>query len=254
MDAKYPTYLEKLEDNLLHPFSAPARLQFASGRGSELKDGKYPAKIRALHSSSALVVNVFDYWTLIDKSIWTSILDLPYPLVTIDYECTPPMPTGKAPPNPDVVLALANNQLIAIESKFMEWTEPTDATFENAYFEGNINYWTNLGLSRCQLLADQYRDKTARPFVYLNAPQLLKHALGLANTLGTGFELWYIYFDFDEPMSDTHKDEIDKFKSLLDVELQFKAFRYQEIVSKLALQAVGAESDYLKTLRERYCL
>src|SRR6185312_1674266 len=52
-------YCAVLADNLRRPLRAPLRAAFANGGGSELKN-----KMRALHSSSALAVNFFDYWTI----------------------------------------------------------------------------------------------------------------------------------------------------------------------------------------------
>jgi len=57
-------YLPCVEDNLFRPMSPGARTTFDRGSGSELKDRNgVPAKMRAVHSSSALAVNVFDYWS-----------------------------------------------------------------------------------------------------------------------------------------------------------------------------------------------
>jgi len=55
-------YTCRLEDNLYTPFSEQTEQEFRKGKGDELGvDGK-PGKMQALHSSSTLVVNVFEYW------------------------------------------------------------------------------------------------------------------------------------------------------------------------------------------------
>ena len=51
-------YVAGVEANLYRPLSEQARQAFETGAGSELR-----WRMRALHSSSALVANVFDYWT-----------------------------------------------------------------------------------------------------------------------------------------------------------------------------------------------
>ena len=51
-------YVPEAGDNLHRPLSNPARLAYERGAGSELS-----GHMRALHSSSALADNLFDYWT-----------------------------------------------------------------------------------------------------------------------------------------------------------------------------------------------
>ncbi len=57
-----PGYAARLADNLFRPLSYRVQGEFGGAAGQELVDGKdgKPAKMRALESSSALVVNVFD--------------------------------------------------------------------------------------------------------------------------------------------------------------------------------------------------
>lgn len=56
-------YLYDLTDNLFEPLSDENLIYYGSGDGNETKDGKIRlAKMKALHSSSALVVNMFQYW------------------------------------------------------------------------------------------------------------------------------------------------------------------------------------------------
>lgn len=53
-------YTEKLEDNLFHPLESEVREYFEGGDGGELTTtpGNTP-KMHAVHSSSALTVNIF---------------------------------------------------------------------------------------------------------------------------------------------------------------------------------------------------
>jgi hypothetical protein len=56
-------YLSDVNANLRASLSKRTECEFMNGSGSELVDTPTrPAKMRALHSSSALAVNVFDYW------------------------------------------------------------------------------------------------------------------------------------------------------------------------------------------------
>ena len=56
-------YLYDLTDNLFEPLSDENLIYYDSGDGNETRDSKTRlAKMKALHSSSALVVNMFQYW------------------------------------------------------------------------------------------------------------------------------------------------------------------------------------------------
>ena len=64
-------YVRDVEDNLWQPLSTRARQGFEREAGSELS-----GHMRALHSSSALAVNFFDYWTNRDKTPILSALGI----------------------------------------------------------------------------------------------------------------------------------------------------------------------------------
>ncbi len=55
-------YTRCLNDNLFVPLSHKSGAEFGSGSGDELGSENTRGKMQALHSSSALVVNVFEYW------------------------------------------------------------------------------------------------------------------------------------------------------------------------------------------------
>jgi hypothetical protein len=58
-----PTYTRELDQNLFLSLSPLAREQFENGDGNEINgETSNPAKMQALHSSSALGVNIFQYW------------------------------------------------------------------------------------------------------------------------------------------------------------------------------------------------
>src|SRR5688500_7991905 len=64
LDIDSASYLNTVDVNLRQPLSEELRLAFSRGDGGELLDtAKKRANMRALHSSSALAVNVFDFWT-----------------------------------------------------------------------------------------------------------------------------------------------------------------------------------------------
>ena len=56
-------YTTKLIDNLFMPLNEKSRQEIEGGDGGELKSkADSPAKMQALHSSSAIGINLFDYW------------------------------------------------------------------------------------------------------------------------------------------------------------------------------------------------
>ncbi len=248
-------YLATLDENLCQPLSSGALAAFDQGNGSELQDrGTSPAKMRALHSSSALAVNVFDYWTEGDCTPLTAALE-------IGDAANPPVfekkfPTGLPgnPPNLDVVLTLKSGVTFAVESKFTEWLTPKSGarpSFKEKYFESDEGVWRNVGLSECQSLAQDVQRGTER-FMHLDAPQLLKHALGLAKQTGRDFSLCYLYFDWSCPESDIHRHEVDRFASRVSGEVRFRSVSYQDLVSRLRRTCGPEHEAYLEYLLGRY--
>ena len=63
-----PVYTVSLDNNLFQPMDIDVLNSFKKGDGNEVKGTPgSPAKMQALHSSSALSVNVFQYWKKINK-------------------------------------------------------------------------------------------------------------------------------------------------------------------------------------------
>jgi hypothetical protein len=247
-------YLPNIEDNLFCQMTTQSRSAFERGSGSELVDTKNrPAKMRALHSSSALAVNVFDAWGEHDTKPLTSVLGLGDEITSIAFEEQYPTGLRGIPPNIDVALTLRTGHIIGIESKFSEWLTAKPATtkpFKPAYFPEGAGLWRSKGLPDSQQLAELIH-KGTEEFVYLNVAQLMKHALGMANNLGDRFSLFYVYYDWPGIESDAHHLEIQRFSQFVGTELRFKAFSYQE-VCRLLVQDGTSDEGYLDYLRDRY--
>src|SRR3990170_6972930 len=60
-----PTYASTLKDNLFEPLEPEVRKSFERGDGKEIKGN--PAKMQAVHSSSAMGVNILQYWQKIGQ-------------------------------------------------------------------------------------------------------------------------------------------------------------------------------------------
>jgi len=248
-------YLADVADNLFRPLSAAALADFEEGGGAELKDRPHaPAKMKALHSSAVLAVNVFDYWTDRDCAPLLQALGLREPLrAPLSFERK--LPTGLTgdPPNLDVLLELESGVLIGIESKFTEWLSrkrPGRVLFKPKYLEDGAELWSRNGLPRCQsLVADLISG--AEIYRTLDAPQLLKHALGLAVNSPSAFALYYLYYDVPCPASKTHCEELLAFGEKVGAELRFEPLTYQELFRRLSGSG-RADADYLAYLQSRY--
>ena len=247
-------YVRTVEENLFQPFNDSTRIAFERGSGSELQDtDSRPAKMRALHSSSALAVNFFDQWIGIDDLPLRSALDLRAKISSIAFEEQCPTGLGGIPPNLDVLLKLADGHVVGIESKFSEWlTKKTKAQepIKVKYFASDTGRWSALGLPKAQQLAEQiYAGETH--FDHLDAPQLLKHALGLATQFGQRFSLAYVFLDWPGPESDIHRAEIVRFSSSIDESLQFSAKTYNDLLDFLTDDG-RTDTEYLRYMGERY--
>ncbi len=84
-------YLTDVASNLLRPINSKTRLAFEKGSGSELQDTPTrPAKMKALHSSSALAVNIFDSWVSRDKSALQAALRVDREISSVAFEARKP--------------------------------------------------------------------------------------------------------------------------------------------------------------------
>jgi hypothetical protein len=252
-------YLDKVEDNLFLPMSPTTLAHFSAGSGGELLDAaSRPAKIKALHSSAALAVNVFDYWTRHNAAPLAMAFGFTGAgegaIREIGFERQYPTGLAGNPPNLDVAIRFGSGLTVAIESKFTEWMmpkpTPTEA-FRPAYFPAAAPLWSGLGLPRCQHLAESVAAGSAH-FRWLDVPQLVKHALGLATASRRRFSLHYLFFDAPGSESCLRRDEINRFTTLVGQETRFTARSYQELFNDVGTYATTADKAYLDYLGERY--
>jgi hypothetical protein len=188
-------YVGSVEDNLYRPLSQTTRLALERGGGSELRPsrGGLP-KMAALHSSAALAINVFDDWTGRPLSPLAAALHLDKSPDRFAFEATFPTGLKGTPPHLDLAFFGPGNAVVGVESKFTEWLtpkSPNKLSFRPEYFPERAPLWSAVGLAQAQRLADAMRSGE-EGFRYLDAAQLLKHMLGLANVLGTKASLLYL--------------------------------------------------------------
>ena len=242
-------YVDDVEDNLWKPLSAHARTAYERGAGSELKE-----HMKALHSSSALVANFFDYWTDRQKAPLLSALGIDADdIQSLDFEARYPTGLGGTPPHLDVAITFGSGAVIGVESKFTEYlgrSTTGKSSFEPSYFPSSGGLWVSKGLSQCQALAEELHGQQHR-FEFLDPWQLLKHTLGLATHSGANFSLWYLYYDCLGERSEAHKREIQSFASYVGEEIRFKALTYQEVYHHLQ-ESDQPDPEYLDYLCARY--
>jgi hypothetical protein len=244
-------YTLDLSDNLFAPLSEATRAEFSSGDGGELGGLDRRGKMQALHSSSALACNVFDYWRNRDRSLLAAALRLPSGIRGIEFERKFPTGLPGNPPNMDVVLSLDDGLIVAIESKFLEpYGSRHVQGFKDAYFRTKPGLWGRSGYSECQRLAFRlFSGETV--FRWLHAEQLLKHILGLA-AAKKPWELLYLWYEVPEPASE-HRAEAEVFAGIARSDgIAFRSMSYQSLFVEMQAQAGGPENEYLAYLGERY--
>ena len=207
-----------------------------------------------MHSSSALAVNFFDYWTDRDKTPLLSALGInPEGGDSLDFEAQCHTGLVGTPPHVDVAITYSTGFVVAVEGKFIEHLKRSTrgkSNFTMAYFPKSNGRWTGKDLPACQSLAEELWAEELRGgrqrFECLDPRQLLKHALGLATQLGNRFSLYYLYYDWPGDRLEAHRREIDLFDEWVGDEIRFKALTYQEVFEKLR-DSGQANTEYLET-------
>ncbi|SEK12869.1 hypothetical protein SAMN05192539_106127 [Paraburkholderia diazotrophica] len=258
-------YVASVTENLWKPLSPEAMAAFEDGKGSELRDSERgPAKMRALRSSSALCVNVFDYWSGRDCRPLMTALGLEQADDILRFEARYPTKlsltnTTNSPPHLDVAIRLCSGVTAGVESKFTEWLDRRQPevdkpqqkkSFPKYLADGRV-LWAEEDLPHCQSLVESI-DAGTEHFTHLNAPQLLKHALGLGTQCGRQFSLYYLYYDWPCAQAFIHRDEIARFDANVGAEIRFVALTYQELFKRISEGASDADNAYLGYLGRRY--
>lgn len=264
---EYRDYLARYEANFIHKLHQDIIDAYCTGAGSEIppenddvRDFRWhgqkmvPAKMQAIHSSSALVCNAFGYWhDQRDKSPLQMALGCSSPIESIKFEDRKPTGLSGIPPHLDVVL-YCGKMVHAIESKF---SEPYQEE-KKKILMGSKSYapslWSDKGLRNCANMVNLINDgKLNGKFKYLSANQLLKHALGLSNNHGNEFELIYLWYEKPGMReSDTHKEEIEVFTSMVGDEMTFRSMTYQALFARLEDHCGCNHRDFLSKFTSRY--
>ncbi|MBO4614368.1 MAG: hypothetical protein J5709_04570 [Bacteroidales bacterium] len=283
----YPLYCSSVYENIFDGLHENTVVQYDKADGNELKDGRYPAKMKALFSSSALCVNLFQYFADGNGKNGAKELLIACNLITpecnekIIIEFEKKFETGISTPNVDVVIRIGESQLIAIESKFTEPYSKHDKKKFN-FIQGKYgckDFWKNAGNLFSKLGFDtepmktiQYTERGKKKEIkgwpifnknlYLDTAQLIKHILGVTNTYDdiegkTKITLVYLWYDAFGAEGKKHREEIEEFCKFINENASDKVLvmhaTYQEVIANLSKKLDYSEhKEYIDYITERY--
>lgn len=245
-------YTKELEANLFEPLTPSVKSSFEEGDGGELKN-----KMRAVHSSSALGVNIFQYWLTARKIPFIartcglsekesrSAGDIQF-----EYKARIHADFTKSP-NIDVVIVKTSGELLAVECKFTEaYSSQKHGGLKEKYLE-HRDLWKNM--PNLREFAKSICPEDSR-FHHLHPAQLVKHILGLTQTVGAArFKLLYLWCDVLGPEGAKHAQEIEAFKAVTQKDgISFDALSYQELIVSLCNNCGPEHEEYIRYISERY--
>jgi hypothetical protein len=249
---RYDAYALNVEANLLDgvPF-ADLRQAFDDGKGRELDgDATHPPKMAAVYSSSALALNTFGPWY---RDLSHLVVNRHRGFKTMMLEAQVPHGLRGTPPHLDLRLD-ADDQVLAIESKCLEYLTPKPAVFRPAYDtivdqRAQSPWFRHIAVLREN--SDHYR--------YLDAAQLIKHYLGLSyGEPTTSLTLLYLFWeprnwqDFDAFWQ--HREEIRAFSDVVAGDrVRFETLSYNELWAEWEqVQMPGWLVGHVQRLKARY--
>lgn len=254
-------YTKTLNQNLFEPLLPQTKIEIEKGDGGELKsDALHSAKMCAVHSSSAIGVNVLQYWK--NKTI----PDVAYALGL----CRKDNKTAKKicfeqkfnisnkfgfDPNIDAVIYNGVTDKIkafGIECKFTEaYSSRNHLGLKERYLTEITEQWKNIPNLYDFAKTISPEDKS---FKYLHPAQLIKHILGLKKEYGkTGFRLLYLWYDVLGEDGFKHRAEITEFARIAKQDnIKFHSISYQELIVKLKKEFYIGNEDYVNYLTDRY--
>ncbi len=253
-------YTKNFDDNLFEPLMIEVRDNLKKADGRELTGNLYPCKMQAVHSSSALGVNIFQYWKKMKQvPAIAAACRFCYTGNTssqgINFEVKYPI-SGKFPHSPNIDVVINNSpesrfKVFAIECKFSEAYNPrAHSGISPKYIELN-KVWDNI--PNLLKLAKTISPDDNR-FTYLHLAQLVKHILGLKEKFGKNkFRLLYLWYDTIGPESAKHHKEIEKFIEITKADgIYFHAMSYQDLIIRLAKNYRNLPSFYIDYVTGRY--
>jgi len=254
-------YTKTLDENLFEPLSQSVIKDFSTGDGGELNGtSNSPPKMHAVHSSSALGVNIFHYWLQINqipKIAAACRLCSKNNMLSqnIRFEKKYPISSKfQFSPNIDVVIENSHKskyKVFAVECKFSEaYSSRRHAGIDPKYIKLK-GIWDDIPHLFDFAKTISPEDHT---FLHLHPAQLVKHILGLKNQFGKdSFRLLYLWYDVLGHDGAIHRNEIDTFSEVAKSDgIKFYALSYQDLIVKLSKESRTEYPDYIQYVCERY--
>lgn len=257
-DRGEPNYTMSVGQNIFgSALHASVRAAFDSGAGGELR-GEIP-RMSALHSSSALAVNLFQYWVARgDLATLATLLDVPSrDIATGDFEsqfpvCGNPKAHGfNENPHLDFALRYKDGSRVGVECKLFEPYGRLDHAVLRPAYLALSDAWGDI--PACRALAEQLVTGPAG-FHRLGASQLLKHILGLKfQTPVAKVRLIYLYCDAIGDEASEHREEIQRFQSVIAGDpVRFVPVSVQELILRAVREVRVDHREYVDYLAGRY--
>ncbi len=256
-----PAYTLELNQNLFEPLMPSVRDCFLLGDGNELTgNAENPAKMQAIHSSSALSVNIFQYWQNINQISLIAAAcgfcrkgnDISERIIFEDKY--PIDPKFQFSPNIDVVFWNSESskfKRFAVECKFSEAYGSQGHSGLKLKYMSLGKLWEDI--PNVHDLAESLCPDDTK-FIHLHAAQLIKHILGLKANFGrNGFRLLYLWYDVLGEEGAIHRNEIKSFSETAIADgIKFHAMSYQELIIRLSNEYRQTHDRYIKYLTDRY--
>jgi len=256
------TYAPTLKQNLFEPLESEVRKSFERGDGNEINGNPdSPAKMQAVHSSSAMGVNIFQYWQKIGQATEIAaacgfcrkgdnisqkiVFEDKYPIDGKRFRFAP---------NIDVVIHNSDSAKVkrfAIECKFTEaYSSHGHSGLKEEYLKHD-SIWDDI--PRLHSLAKSICPDDNK-FIHLHPAQLIKHILGLKSHFGKeGFRLLYFWYDVLGEEGATHQKEISAFAEKARADgIKFHAMSVQELIITLSNEYRLDHPQYIQYISERY--
>ncbi|MBN1459488.1 MAG: hypothetical protein JXA57_08120 [Armatimonadetes bacterium] len=246
-------YMPEVKGNLFEPLINDALEEYRKGGGGELQ-----LKMRAVHSSSALVCNVFHYWRRLGRfDTIAKACKVPSGKISgmrFEYKCrVHPSLKRVQPPNVDVVFLHGRpsklTYISAVESKFTEPYGRQHKGLSRTYL--SLPIWE--GLDNLRALAKSVSPDDKR-FRHLHVAQLVAHVLGLrARHPRVPMRLVYLWYDAPGAAGALHREEIETFSEVAAGDgVRFQHRTYQDVLAWLASHCRDEHRGYVDYVTERY--
>jgi hypothetical protein len=253
-----PNYTLSLGDNLFGgDLHIQARSAFEAGAGGELR-GAIPS-MSALHSSSAMAANLFQYWLGNQQlAVLAQILNVPSTgIESVSFERKYPVCLDwrahgfHEPPHLDLGIDYVDSRRVGVECKLFEpYGRLEHAPLKAAYLE-LPDAWSDI--PACRELAEELTAGTA-VFRRLGPVQLLRNILGLK--FGKPIDqvrLVYLYFDAIGDEGEEHRAELRRFQQRIASDpIRFVPMTVQEFILRAVSQCRSQHEAYVDYLADRY--